>query len=85
MQVATRLLFPDISTFVPKTPRAVWTLIGCLAIPLWATWPLLAALTTSTMPLSQYFPLAYASGATVLFLVPEVSGTVTTDQPRATS
>lgn len=45
-------------------------MIGALAVPLWATWPLLATLTTSAMPLFQYLAVIFGSGAVALFLLP---------------
>jgi drug/metabolite transporter (DMT)-like permease len=82
MQFVLRLRLPDVAALVPKTPRAVWTLIGCLAIPLWASWPLLAALTTSTMPLMQYLAVIFASGAVALFLAPKGPVAVRSDRPQ---
>jgi drug/metabolite transporter (DMT)-like permease len=70
MTIHARLRLPDLGSFPPVTPRVAWTFVGASAIPLWAMWPLLAALTSSSMPLFQYCALIYASGATVLYLLP---------------
>jgi drug/metabolite transporter (DMT)-like permease len=45
-------------------------LIGALAIPLWATWPLLASLTTAALPLFQYLAMIFAVGAAILLALP---------------
>jgi drug/metabolite transporter (DMT)-like permease len=47
-----------------------WTLVGASAVPLWATWPLLAALTATAMPLFQYLTIIFAVGAVVLLALP---------------
>lgn len=47
-------------------PRALWTGVGAAAVPLWATWPLLAALTVAEMPLFQYLAIIFAAGALTL-------------------
>ena len=48
-------------------PKVIWTLVGAAAIPLWATWPLLAVLSTGTMPLFQFLTIIFAVGAVALF------------------
>lgn len=50
-------------------PKAVWTLVGMVAIPLWATWPLLAVLSTGSIPLFQFLAIIFGVGAAVLYLV----------------
>jgi drug/metabolite transporter (DMT)-like permease len=50
-------------------PKAVWTLVGAAAIPLWATWPLLAVLSAGSIPLFQFLAIIFAVGAAVLLLV----------------
>ena len=63
-------------------PKTVWTLVGAAAIPLWATWPLLAVLSTGSIPLFQFLAIIFAVGAAILFLVgrpaPAHSGKVMT-------
>lgn len=51
--------------FSPR-PKVIWTLVGAAAIPLWATWPLLAVLSTGTMPLFQFLTIIFAVGAVAL-------------------
>ena len=51
------------------SPRVIWTLVGAAAIPLWATWPLLAVLSTGTMPLFQFLTIIFAVGAVALFVL----------------
>lgn len=48
-------------------PKAIWTLVGAAAIPLWATWPLLAILSAGTMPVFQFLAVIFAAGAVALF------------------
>ncbi|MGL5011179.1 MAG: DMT family transporter [Paracoccaceae bacterium] len=83
MHILTRRWLPDVAILPPITPRTAATVIGCLAIPFWATWPLLAAMTTSAMPLFQYFALIYGVGALVLFLVPRSREITPAVQPGA--
>jgi drug/metabolite transporter (DMT)-like permease len=45
-------------------------LVGAAAVPLWATWPLLAALTATSMPLFQYLAIIFAAGAGLLLVLP---------------
>jgi drug/metabolite transporter (DMT)-like permease len=53
--------------------RTAWTLVGMSAIPLWATWPLLATLSrqvpppTSQLPTFQLLAMAFGTGALLLF------------------
>ena len=54
--------------FSPRS-RVIWTLVGAAAIPLWATWPLLAVLSTGTMPLFQFLTIIFAVGAVALFIL----------------
>lgn len=54
-----------ITRFAPG-PRTVWTLIGASAIPLWATWPLLAVVSTGTIPLFQFLTIIFGVGAGAL-------------------
>ncbi|MGH6880221.1 DMT family transporter [Hypericibacter sp.] len=69
-----RLKLPDAIPWPPSGSKLLWTLVGALAVPLWATWPLLAALTTTSMPLFQYLAIIFATGALLLFALP-ASGT----------
>lgn len=48
-------------------PKALWTFVGAAAIPLWATWPLLAVLSTGAMPLFQFLTVIFAVGALTLY------------------
>jgi drug/metabolite transporter (DMT)-like permease len=48
------------------SPRAAWTFVGAAAIPLWATWPLLAVLSSGTMPLFQFLAIIFGAGAMTL-------------------
>lgn len=48
-------------------PKAMWTLVGAAAVPLWATWPLLAVLSAGAMPLFQFLTVIFAIGAVALF------------------
>lgn len=68
--VVARLKLPDAASWPPVSPQAFWTLVGATAVPLWATWPLLAALTTTAMPLFQYLAMIFAAGAAVLLALP---------------
>lgn len=55
------------SLVVPKSiPPAVWTGVGGLAIPLWATWPTLAH-HASAMPVFQIMTIAFAWAAVTLW------------------
>lgn len=58
---------------IPIKPRTLWTLIGLAAIPLWATWPLLAVLSTSSIPLFQFLTIIFAVGAALLFILPKAA------------
>jgi drug/metabolite transporter (DMT)-like permease len=60
--------YPDF----PLKPRTLWTLVGVTAIPLWATWPLLAVLSTA-VPLFQFLAIIFAVGAIVLLCLPKAS------------
>lgn len=80
MLIVTRRRLPELATLVAMTPRTAWTMVGCLAIPFWATWPLLAAMTTSAMPLFQYFAVIYGTGALVLYVMPRSPDVLPTDQ-----
>lgn len=51
----------------PLSPRA-WTGVGALAIPLWATWPVLAV-HAAEMPAFQLLAMAFLVGWLVLLLV----------------
>lgn len=57
----------------PLKPRALWTIVGLTAIPLWATWPLLAVVSASSIPLFQFLTIIFAVGAGFLFLLPQAS------------
>lgn len=57
---------------LPLRPRTLWTLVGIAAIPLWATWPLLAVLSTS-VPLFQFLTVIFAVGAVLLLFLPKAS------------
>ncbi|WP_119389400.1 DMT family transporter [Taklimakanibacter lacteus] len=57
---------------LPLKPRTLWTIVGVTAIPLWATWPLLAVLSTS-VPLFQFLAIIFAVGAVFLFCLPKAS------------
>jgi drug/metabolite transporter (DMT)-like permease len=83
MLIMTRRRLPERAALAPIPPRTVWTMVGCLAIPFWATWPLLAAMTTSAMPLFQYFALIYGVGALVLYLMPRSRNFIPTTQTDA--
>jgi drug/metabolite transporter (DMT)-like permease len=66
---AARIRFIDsIAGVGPLPPRLVWTLLGMLAIPLWATWPLLAVW-TKAMPMFQFLTIIFAAGAITLTLL----------------
>src|SRR3977135_243675 len=45
---------------------ATWTVIGSAAIPLWATWPTLAAW-ASAMPVFQLLAIAFTIGTVTLY------------------
>jgi drug/metabolite transporter (DMT)-like permease len=47
-------------------PRALWTLVGLSAIPLWALWPLFAVISGS-MPVFEFSAIIYTVGAATLF------------------
>lgn len=53
----------------PLRPIVIWTIVGATAIPLWATWPLLAAMTATTIPLFQYLAVIFTVGAMSLWLI----------------
>lgn len=61
-------------------PRILWTIVGIAAIPLWATWPLLAVLSTS-VPLFQFLAIIFAVGALVLFCLPKPQPIDTSHKP----
>jgi drug/metabolite transporter (DMT)-like permease len=56
----------------PLKPRTLWTFVGAAAIPLWATWPLLAVLSVD-IPLFQFLAMIFAVGAALLFALPKPS------------
>lgn len=56
--------------FSPK-PRTIWTIVGASAIPLWATWPLLAVPSTGDIPLFQFLAMMFGVGAVSLFVLPK--------------
>lgn len=60
--------FPETTWRFSPGPKAVWTLVGAAAIPLWATWPLLAVVSTESIPLFQFLAIIFAVGAAILFL-----------------
>ena len=62
-------------------PKVIWTLVGAAAIPLWATWPLLAVLSTGTMPLFQFLTIIFAVGAVALFVLRR-SGSAVQPEPE---
>ena len=62
-------------------PKVIWTLVGAAAIPLWATWPLLAVLSTGTMPLFQFLTIIFAVGAVALFALRR-SGSMVQPEPE---
>jgi drug/metabolite transporter (DMT)-like permease len=68
--IVARIRLPDTASWPPLGSRALWTLVGASAVPLWATWPLLAALTTTAMPLFQFLAMIFAVGAAVLLVLP---------------
>ena len=47
----------------------LWTLVGAAAIALWATWPLLAVLSTESIPFFQFLTIIFAVGAVTLFVL----------------
>lgn len=55
-----------------RDSRTAWTLVGMSAIPLWATWPLLATLSrevpspASQMPTFELLAIAFGTGAALL-------------------
>src|SRR5471032_36330 len=56
----------------PLTPR-VWTCVGALAIPLWATWPALA-LRAFEMPAFECLTVAFLTGWLVLTIIARTAG-----------
>ncbi len=56
----------------PLTPR-VWTCVGALAIPLWATWPALA-LRAFEMPAFECLTVAFFTGWLVLTIIARATG-----------
>lgn len=77
-------LLGDVQRFAPG-PKALWTLVGASAIPLWATWPLLAVLATGAIPLFQFLTIIFAVGAALLFaLRPPSSTAKPKDEPDRT-
>lgn len=84
--IVARLKLPDTVPWPPSGSKLLWTLVGASAVPLWATWPLLAALTTTSMPLFQYLAIIFVTGAVVLFALPGSSAiAVATGGKGATS
>lgn len=73
--VVARVRLPDFASWPPLGFRTFWTLVGALAVPLWATWPLLASLTTTAMPLFQYLAMIFGSGAVLLLAMPQRKAT----------
>ena len=65
---STALLYgtldPPSRQWRPVSPR-VWTCVGALAIPLWATWPALA-IRTFEIPLLEFLALMFLVGWLVL-------------------
>lgn len=80
--LARSRLLPDIRMPV-LPPRALWTLVGATAVPLWATWPLLAATTASALPLFQYLAILFAVGAVTLVALRRVAATGAKVRPAA--
>lgn len=78
MSAALLMSLPSTSArrFAPG-PRAMWTLVGAAAIPLWATWPLLAVLSSGAMPLFQFLTIIFAVGAVVLVILRAAAAAVT--------
>ena len=68
---------------LPLKPRTLWTIVGIAAIPLWATWPLLAVLSTS-VPLFQFLAIIFAVGALLLFFLPRPSAPPSETDSKAT-
>src|SRR5437016_4604977 len=65
-------------------PPSVWTGLGALAIPLWATWPTLAVW-ASAMPAFQILTIAFAVGWLTLTLVESRTETTGKDRDRQKS
>lgn len=72
--VLERRRFVSESALRLPPPTILWTIVGATAIPLWATWPLLAAVTATSVPLFQYLSLIFAAGAGSLWLLRTGSG-----------
>ncbi|RWI85432.1 MAG: hypothetical protein EOR22_31040 [Mesorhizobium sp.] len=47
--------------------KGFWTAIGLMAVPLWALWPLLAAISSDGLPTFQFSAINYAVAASTLF------------------
>lgn len=60
------LLPGDNSASMAPGPKALWTLVGLSAIPLWALWPLFAVISGS-IPVFQFSAIIYTVGAATLF------------------
>lgn len=67
--------------------RTKWTLIGAVAIPLWATWPLLSTLSStvpsaaSRLPTFQLLAIAFGTGAFLLAAIDRKAGFPKSSQP----
>nr|WP_281004638.1 EamA family transporter [Mesorhizobium atlanticum] len=48
--------------------KGFWTIIGLLAVPLWALWPLMAVIASDSLPTFQFSAINYAVAASTLFL-----------------
>jgi len=83
--IVARLKLPGAAAWSPRGRRVFWTLVGASAIPLWATWPLLAALTTTAMPLFEYLAIIFATGAVVLLALPGSRAAAGATGPRPAS
>jgi drug/metabolite transporter (DMT)-like permease len=64
--------------------RATWTVIGSAAIPLWATWPTLAAL-ASPMPVFQLLAIAFTIGTVTLYGMERRSAATESVRPSLSS
>jgi drug/metabolite transporter (DMT)-like permease len=80
--ILARLRLSDLIPWPPLRPRTLWTLVGTCAVPFWATWPLLAALTTTAIPLFEYFTIIFAIGAAVLLVLPRSGADTAAAHPR---
>jgi drug/metabolite transporter (DMT)-like permease len=85
MTYVARIRLSDAAAWPPLGSPALWTLVGATAVPLWATWPLLAALTANSVPLFEYLAMIFATGAALLLALPSSKANLVAAERQAAS